>query len=1026
MACWTFTKYRDALLSTGIFGSSTNERQAYIANLVKDTYLLSSPTYSFITNNGTTGIDLTRKLPIVLGENASSSTPLIFLCQSATSGKTWIGFKRQEDVANFKSLFTAGFKYIEIISDASNCKCQVLDSFINQFPEKANEGISFSDLLDQLIDKVTNIGTDNWAYVDDFVGGVWHRSYTKATLKSTLLSNSLLSGSKWYELTHDAFPSSEWNSNPSLQTNIAKSRAMNEVSLPEVNLAAAPQEKPQKGDWLKDFPKPRLRGGNMLKVGWPTPASSTLGTSKIISGGLSAVMNAAQAAYNSTFNNAQTRLSAAFKQPIVKENKVNDTDNPCMSDILCFGQFLSSDRNSDVNVVACFSGFTKPLKVTAGPSIKDLKAIRNTMNFAYQQLLDDCNDDTNTAPIRWDNSFNACYILKGLESDAGKPTTKACCDGISPYARPTITDNPTEKFEYWTNGDIWSSYTLFTTAEKDLNGNISPFKFKKYSYAQAFLNVTDMLKRAVISNGLFEAIKECYLKLTDAMCASETDTVKLPAGEDPDNICEIGCNYYNSEECKVSMENPERVEVPSLTGIDADKLSRYPKVKEKLLACQPYQFDICTDMIQTHFDYYANMIVVRNMERYDLKANCTSGDCTPDSSVVHDEACCTSQTGAVSCTIWDEETNECKHQGAPGTVTKTPCDLTQYVQSEDCEMSADLAEYSVAVKSYYAKYPESAKSCLLHTVQMLSDLGAHYEIPFLGTGFINDLNVTLNPNNVDINDDSYTWVEPSYNEAQGASISSGKGNNNDDDDGGGGGGGGEWPDPDPSDPPPKLPSVDNNDKPGLYVLVKRRITEQAAGSDGTPGKITSSVQYVFERCESIEWSYSNLSSIIQSMSGIRVGEVSATEYCDGSYLSTQSIVPSKELDNSIQAIGVLHGIRYDSTDENVRKRLYFLAPELNNDGYIYDCTYLDSNFAWDYDVYIPPPHASNQIILSGNIGGTGNLPITVTANFTAKDFYIPPQGGPGSTPAPCGCNDTPISELCKGDVIQTGVSITFD
>lgn len=1024
MACWTFTDYRDALLSTGIFGGrDADERQAYIANLVKDTYLLSSPTYSFITNNGTSDIDLTRKLPLVLGENASSSTPLIFLCQSATSGKTWVGFKKQEDVDNFKSLFTAGFKYIEVINDTSDCKCQVLDSFINQFSETANAGISFSSLLNQLIDNITNTGgANNWAYVNDFVGGAWHRSYTKATLKSTLLSNSLLSGSTWYELTHDAFPSSEWNRNPSLQTNIAKSRAMNEVSLPEERLAAAPQEKPQKGDWLKDFPKPRLRGGNMLKVGWPTPASSDLMTSEIISGGLSAVMNAAQAAYNSTFNNAQTRLAAAFKQPIVKENKVNDTDNPCMSDILCFGQFLSSDRNSDVNVVACFSGFTTPLKVTAGPSIKDLKAIRNTMNFAYQQLLDDCNDDTNTAPIRWDSSFNACFILKGLESDANKPTTEACCDGISPYARPTITDTPTEKFEYWSNGDIWSSYTLFTTAEKDLNGNISPFKFKKYSYAQAFLNVIDMLKRAVISKNLFKAIEECYRKLTNAMCASETDPVKLPAGEDLINTCEIVCNYYNSEECKVSMQSPELVEVPSLTGIDADKLSRYPDVKEKLLHCESYKFDICTDMIQTYFDYYANMIVVRNMERYDLKASCTSGDCAPTSSVVHDDACCTSLTGAVACTIWNEETGMCERQGAPGTVTNTPCDLMQYVQSEDCKMSADLVEYSVAVKSYYAKYPDPAKSCLLHTVQMLSDLGANYEIPFLGTGFINDLDITLNPNNVNINDNSYTWVEPSYNEDQGASISSGKGNNNDDDDGGGGGGGGEWPD-DPSSLP-SAPSLSNKDKPGLYVLFKKRTTQQAPSTGGTPGKITTETTYVFERCDSIQWRQNNFATIISAMSNIRLGDVSADSYCRDPSSAICQITGTRALSGVIHAIGVLKGREYDSTDANVKKRLYFLAPFIDDGyGYKYTCKYLDSNFAWDINAYMGE-HSPNQILLAKNVGDSGNQGITVTANCSVGNFNIPPQY-PGDTSTPCGCDDTDISPYCVGDITQTSVTINL-
>ena len=1014
MACWTFTDYRDALLSTGIFGGNkANERQAYIANLVKDTYLLSSPTYSFITHNGTSDIDLTRKLPIVL------SGP-IFLCQSATSGKTWIGFKSKDDVDNFKSLFTAGFKYIEVISYKSNCKCQVLDSFINQFSDTANKGIPFSDLLDQLIDNITNIGVANWAYVDDFAGGVWHRSYTKATLKSTLLSNSLLSGSKWYELTHDAFPSSEWNRNPSLQTNIAKSRAMNEVSLPEKRLAAAPQEKPQKGDWLSNFPKPKLRGGKMLKVGWPTPASSSLGTSKIISGGLSAVMNAAQAAYNSTFNNAQTRLAAAFKQPIVKENKVNDTDNPCMSDILCFGQFLSSDRNSDVNVVACFSRFQTPLKVTAGPSIKDLKAILNTMNFAYQQLLDDCNDDTNTPPIRWDSSFNACYILKGLESGGNKPTTEACCDGISPYARPTITDTPTEKFEYWTNGDIWSSYTLFTTAEKDLNGNISPFKFKKYSYAQAFLNVTDMLKRAVISNGLFKAIKECYRKLTDAMCASETDPVRLPAGEDLTNLCEIACNYYNTEECKVSMESPERVEVPSLTGIDADKLSRYPKVKDKLLKCESYKFDICTDMIQTHFDYYANMIVVRNMERYDLEANCTSGDCAPDSSVVHDDACCTSQVGAVSCTIWDEETYECKRQGAPGTITKTPCDLTQYVQSEDCKMSADLAEYSVAVKSYYAKYADPAKSCLLHTVKTVSDLGANYEIPFLGTGFINDLDITLNPNNVTIDDNSYTWVEPYYNQEQGASISSGKGNNNDDDDGGGGGGGGEWPDPDPSDPPPKPPSVANNDKPGLYLLCRRVTPQQAPTEGGLPGAITIKPIYEYRRCPTIEWKKDNIAAIELAMSNLSLGTISCSNVNDPC-----GIIGTNELVGTIHAVGVYNGRKYDSTDPEVRKRLYFLAPRIkDNQGVEWLCEYIDSSFSWYPWAYNPDDPKPGQIVLPGNVGGTGNQSITVRASCYTDDFMIhPPYGG---TPIPCTCDDPDIDKsLCMGERIQKDVRISI-
>lgn len=1020
MACWTFTDYRDALLSTGIFGgSNANERQAYIANLVKDTYLLSSPTYSFITNNGTSDIDLTRKLPIVLGENASSYTPLIFLCQSATSGKTWIGFKRQEDVDNFKSLFTAGFKYIEIISDASNCKCQVLDSFINQFSDTANKGIPFSDLLDQLIRNITNTGEANWAYVDDFAGGVWHRSYTKDTLKSTLLSNSLLSGSKWYELTHDAFPSSEWNRNPSLQTNSAKSRAMNEVSLPEVKLAAAPQEKPQKGDWLKDFPKPRLRGGNMLKVGWPTPASSPLMTSEIISGGLSAVMNAVQAAYNSTFNNAQTRLAAAFKQPIVKENKVNDTDNPCMSDILCFGQFLSSDRNSDVNVVACFSGFTTPLKVTAGPSIKDLKAIRNTMNFAYQQLLDDCNDDTNTAPIRWDHSFNACYILKGLSCGAGQPTTKACCDGISPYATPTITDTPSEEFTYWGNGDIWSRYTLFTTAEKDLYGNITPFKFKKYSYAQAFLNVIDMLKRAVISNNLFKAIKECYLNLTDAMCTSETGEVEFPAGEDLNKLCEIACNYYNTEECKVSMENPERVEVPSLTGIDADKLSRYPDVKDKLLNCESYKFDICTDMIQTHFDYYANMIVVRNMERYDLEASCTSGNCAPTSSVVHDDECCTSTVG-VSCTVWNEDTGMCEKHGGASPPSHTPCDLTQYVQSEDCRMSADLAEYSVAVKSYYAPYADPAKSCLLHTDRFMSDLGARYEIPFLGTGFINDLNITLNPNNVTINDNSYTWVEPSYNEDQGASISSGKGNNNDDDDGGGGGGGGEWPD-DPSSLP-SAPSLSNNDKPGLYVLFKRKTTQQAPSTGGVPGAITTETTYVFERCDSIQWRQNNFATIISAMSNIHIGNVSAESYCRDPSSAICQITGTRALSGVIHAIGVLKGRQYDSTDANVKKRLYFLAPIIDDGyGYKYTCKYLDSNFAWDINAYMGE-HSPNQILLAKNVGDSGNQGITVTATCSVEDFHIPPQY-PGDTTRPCGCNDTDISPLCVGDQIQTSVTI---
>lgn len=977
MACWTFTDYRDALLGTGIFGgANATAFQKQIALNVRESFLLSSPTYNYITNNGTTDIDLSKTIPLTLGASASSTNPLIFLCQT-TAGNTYVGFKNDTDLERFKTFFNAGFKYVDIITNEHDCRCQVLDSF----GDGTSKELSTLELLNK--EFTTNLAlSDTWAYVDDFTNGRWTRNLTRASAVNGILysHSGVLRNITWVQLQPDSYKESTWL-NVSSSTHVAARSVM--------PLA-------DEDDRLANFPKPKLKGGNMLKVGWPTPASSPLMTDGVISGGLSAIFNAAQVAFNSSFNDAQHRFAAAFKQPTIDTNRVNGTNNPCMEDLVCGGFFYSSDANADPHVLISFSAFTTPMQVTTGPSIRDLRAIVNTMDSAFKQLQDRCAEDESdgySAPTAWADNFDACFVLKGIPTGANKPTTRACCDGVRPYAQPTASNTTTDVFKPWEDGAIWSQYSLLATAQQTSTGEINSFKLKKYSYAHAFLKVVDMLKRAVVSNGLFQGIKECYKNLTDALCPSPDDPTKpdIPNGLTDCNVYE---QEFSTNNCKVSMKDPTQILLydGSVIGGTADELSRYPEVRTHMMNCSPFKFDICRNMQQTFFSYYTNMLVTRNMRRINMKAVCNGGDCTPSFSTYNDEQCCVTISGVMGNYI--DENGDCQSISASPSYEYTPCDITTYTLPSDCVIDvSEATNYAVAIKSYYKPYEESNKSCLLHTTTTSGNLGASYEIPFLGTGFDEDMQSLLNPSDINIDDASYDWVEPDYNEVQGASSTGGgKGNNNGN--GGGEGGGGGLPGGTTTRPK----------SPGLYWVDRTNTVLKVVQNPGGQLIWDRVVEPIYYRCEIIQWRDADINLIESSLKNEVVFEMMPASPDDPDPCSEYPSPGrpqvfynnSVSLYNGIHAVGILGTRIFDSSDSEVAKNLMFIPPESNSYKNM-----LNSDFTLSV---LNAPYSDEGIFFPSNIEGIGNRALTITANFE--------------------CGVYPFEDGRMVDLTQTSVNIT--
>ena len=969
MACWTFTDYRDALLGTGIFGgANATSFQQQIALNVRESFLLSSPTYNYITNNGTTDIDLSKTIPLTLGASASSTNPLIFLCQT-TAGNTYVGFKNDTDLERFKTFFNAGFKYVDIITNEHDCRCQVLDSFGDETSEELNT----LELLSKEF-TTSSISSNTWAYVDDFTNGRWTKNLTRVEAVNGILSShsGVLRNITWVQLQPDSYKKSTW----------LNSRSSAQVAAQSVMPLAV------EDDWLSNFPKPKLKGGNMLKVGWPTPTSSGLSTDKVISGGLSAIFNAAQVAFNSSFNDAQHRFAAAFKRPIVAVNRVNGTNNPCMEDLVCGGFFYSSDANADPRVLISFSAFTTPMQVTTGPSIRDLRAIVNTMDYAFKQLQDQCGEGY-TAPTAWADNFDACFVLKGISTGANKPTTQACCDGVHPYAQPTSTDTTTGVFdEPWEDGAIWSQYSLLATAQETSIGRINSFKLKKYSYAHAFLKVVDMLKRAIVSKGLFQGITECYKNLTDALCASPDDPTKPDTPNDSLTDCNVYEQEFSTSDCKVSMKDPTQVLSfdGSVIGGTTDELSRYKEVRDHMMNCKSFQFDICRNMLQTFFSYYTNMIVTRNMRRINMKAVCNGDDCTPSLSIYTDDQCCTTVSGVMGNYI-DEDGN-CQGIPAIPSYTYTPCDVKAYTLPDECVIDvSDAKNYAVAIKSYYKQYEESNKSCLLHTTTTSGNLGASYEIPFLGTGFDEDMQSLLNPYDIKIDDASYVWVEPDYNEDQGAS-STGGGNNNDDEGEGGGGGL-----PGGTTTPPKSP--------GLYWVDRTNTVLKVVQNPGGQLIWQRVVEPIYYKCENIQWREADINRIESSLRNEVVLDMWPTSPDDPDPCSEYPSPgrpwvfenDSVSLHHGIHAVGILGTRIFDSSDSGVAANLMFIPPLSNK--YM-----LHSDFTLNI---LSAPYSDKGIFFASNIEGIGNRELSITANFKCRVY--------------------PFEETYMMDVTQTSVNI---
>ena len=972
MACWTFTDYRDALLGTGIFGgANATSFQQQIALNVRESFLLSSPTYNYITNNGTTDIDLSKTIPLTLGASASSTNPLIFLCQT-TAGNTYVGFKNDTDLERFKTFFNAGFKYVDIITNEHDCRCQVLDSFGDETSEELNT----LELLSKEF-TTSSISSNTWAYVDDFTNGRWTKNLTRVeAVNGILYSHSgVLRNTTWVQLQPDSYKKSTW----------LNSRSSAQVAAQSVMPLAV------EDDWLSNFPKPKLKGGNMLKVGWPTPTSSGLSTDKVISGGLSAIFNAAQVAFNSSFNDAQHRFAAAFKRPIVAVNRVNGTNNPCMEDLVCGGFFYSSDANADPRVLISFSAFTTPMQVTTGPSIRDLRAIVNTMDYAFKQLQDQCGEEY-TAPTAWADNFDACFVLKGISTGANKPTTEACCDGAHLYAQPTSTDTTTNDFdEPWEDGAIWSQYSLLATAQKTGTGGTNSFKLKKYSYAHAFLKVVDMLKRAIVSKGLFQGITECYKNLTDALCASPDDPTKPDTPNDSLTDCNVYEQEFSTSDCKVSMKDPTQVLSfdGSVIGGTTDELSRYKEVRDHMMNCKSFQFDICRNMLQTFFSYYTNMIVTRNMRRINMKAVCNGDDCTPSLSIYTDDQCCTTVSGVMGNYI-DEDGN-CQGIPAIPSYTYTPCDVKAYTLPDDCVIDvSDAKNYAVAIKSYYEPYEDSKKSCLLHTTTTSGNLGASYEIPFLGTGFDEDMQSLLNPYDIKIDDASYVWVEPDYNEDLGASSTGGGTGNNNGNGGGGGGGGG-------------LPggTTTRPTSPGLYWVDRTNTVLKIVQNSAGQLSWQRVVEPIYYKCENIQWREADINRIESSLRNEVVRDMWPTspdepdpcsEYPSPGRPSVFAN-DSVSLYHGIHAVGILGTRIFDSSDSGVAANLMFIPPLSNK--YM-----LHSDFTLNI---LSAPYSDKGIFFASNIEGIGNRELSITANFKCRVY--------------------PFEETYMMDVTQTSVNI---
>ena len=956
MACWTFTDYRDALLGTGIFGgANATSFQQQIALNVRESFLLSSPTYNYITNNGTTGVDLSKTIPLTLGASASSTNPLIFLCQT-TAGNTYVGFKNNTDLKRFKTFFNAGFKYVDIITNEHDCRCQVLDSFGDETSKELNT----LKLLSKEF-TTSSISSNTWAYVDDFTNGRWTKNLTRVEAVNGILSShsGVLRNITWVQLQPDSYKKSTW----------LNSRSSAQVAAQSIMPLA------DEDDRLSNFPKPKLKGGNMLKVGWPTPTSSGLSTDKVISGGLSAIFNAAQVAFNSSFNDAQHRFAAAFKRPIVAVNRVNGTNNPCMEDLVCGGFFYSSDANADPRVLISFSAFTTPMQVTTGPSIRDLRAIVNTMDYAFKQLQAHCGKKY-TAPAAWADDFDACFVLKGISTGANKPTTEACCDGAHLYAQPTSTDTTTNDFdEPWEDGAIWSRYSLLATAQKTGTGETNSFKLKKYSYAHAFLKVVDMLKRAIVSKGLFQGIQECYKNLNDALCTSPDDPTKPYTPYDSLTDCNVYKQEFSTSDCFVSMIDPTQILSfdGTVIGGTKDELSRYPEVRNHMIDCKSFQFDICQNMLQTFFSYYTNMIVTRNMRRINMKAVCNGDDCTPSLSTYTDDQCCTTMHGVMGNYI-DEDGN-CQGFAGASPPTHSPCDVTTYTLPDDCVIDvSDAKNYAVAIKSYYEPYKDSKKSCLLHTTTTSGNLGASYEIPFLGTGFDEDMQSLLNPYDIKIDDASYVWVEPDYNEKQGASSTGGKGNNNGN--GGGEGGGGGLPGGTTTRPK----------SPGLYWVDRTNTVLKVVQNPGGQLFWDRVVEPIYYRCEIIQWRDADINRIESSLKNEVIFEMMPASSDDPDPCSEYPSPGrpqvfynnSVSLYNGIHAVGILGTRIFDSSEPEVAANLMFIPPQSNSYKNM-----LNSDFTLSV---LNAPYSDEGIFFPSNIEGIGNRALTITANFERKVY----------------------------------------
>lgn len=828
MSCITWSEYCSRFADSGIFDPENYAPES--SGEPSNAYLKDSPAYLGYKN---------ELAPIQLDQN-----DVIYMARNIVSGDFYIGFpddlingNKGGNYAKYLENMLRLCKPITITSNVSGCKCFT----ITAVPAPSITPITFTDYFYTKAQVFSNApgygillyynGREYDTYVDILAKSPTGDDYTWYD-RITMVSQSDLPNipNNYYDILPNY-----WLRMFSFDSKIDSLIPEDNTRRLNSNVVRAPIN--------ANMVKAHMRGDGLnFNLQFKTTGINAQ------YGAASPMMNAALANLSESFDAGQQRMASAFKNLESVTNNFKSTQgDPCSNDLFMVARHVEPGGDQAVRFICGVSAFQGPLTISFGPSRADLTMVKNTFDWIYKTLKDDCNSsDSNILTVV--DPANMCYFYQ--DSD-----TVPCCQEVDMYMSPSGSTTG------WDDSELWSAYSKF-----DIEGWTPPADwdytrlvvFRK-SYVHRVLSSDILLRRLVVSDNLFSAIEECFQNLVNDYCEGEKPSPG--GGGEEEELCPYRDNSYTWSYCNVDINNPI-----TFANSEYGALAKIPAVAQALINCQSLSgVSTCSGLVE--IEEYQGLIIARDLTSYNIAATCNSEDCAMKGSPNNLSNCCC-EGGAVSGQAWDEDSQTCI-KDADSWETCTQCDVLNYSQSPDCQINVTTKHIYDVVKQFYQEnYPPHPSKCLYSTIATGGSLGASYEIPFLNYRWDEELNNYLySTSSTDYGDIEFDPnKDPTQNPNDDGSGNGGESHPQKGGGGGGSGGGGG----------PVYPRT-----PGVYhrsALMGTSYEQEPAGPDGTPGrliKVTKPVGWKsWNKCAQLGWARWAFSSMVTNPPEMDVS------YCD--------------------------------------------------------------------------------------------------------------------------------------------------